>query len=322
MQLNKNVLIVGGGLLVLAAATAVLVLKAPGRKGAAGSAGSAEAVGLAKPRAMAYGAKGELIIVDSKNDRLEIRQADGKVKHVGRRGTSKGEFREPCGVAVDKDGNIFVADTFYTQDPNGGLPWGRIQKFEKDYDFKAEFGKVEGGNPNLFGPRAIAVDGQGRVWLSDTGNGRLLVYDGAGKFIKEVGRKGKKDLEFDEPFGVAFDAQGNAYVADRLNFRIQVISPTFAFVRQFKVDGWENAQINVEPYLAIDQAKGLLYVSDPTKKKVHRYDLSGKGHKAYDKANDGPALVAFSLPTGLVVAADGSVMVSDGGSGRILTLKP
>jgi DNA-binding beta-propeller fold protein YncE len=321
MQLNKNVLIVGGLLLAMAAGTAVLVLKAPGRKGA-GSSSSAEPVGLAKPRALAYGSKGELVIVDSKNDRLEVRFADGKVKHVGRRGISKGEFREPCGVAVDKDGNVFVADTFYTQDPNGGLPWGRIEKFDKDYDFKAEFGKVEGGNPNLFGPRAIAVDGQGRVWLSDTGNGRLLIYDNAGKFIKELGHKGNKELEFNEPFGVAFDAQGNAYVADRLNFRIQVISPAFAFVRQFKVDGWENAQINVEPYLAIDQAHGLLYVSDPTKKKVHRYDLMGHGHKAYDKANNGPALEAFVLPTGLLVAADGSVLVSDGGSGHILTLKP
>jgi DNA-binding beta-propeller fold protein YncE len=304
----------------MAAGTAVLVLKAPGRKGAA-AASSAEPVGLAKPRALAYGSKGELIIVDSKNDRLEVRYPDGKVKHVGRRGIAKGEFHEPCGVAVDKDGDVYVADTFYTQDPNGGLPWGRVEKFDKDYDFKSELGKIE-GNPNLFGPRAVAVDGQGRVWLSDTGNGRIVVYGPDGNYIKDFGHKGNKPLEFNEPFGVAFDAQGNAYIADRLNFRIQVVSPSFAFVRQFKVDGWDNAQINVEPYVAIDQAKGLIYISDPTKKKVHRYDLMGHGHKTYDRANIGAVVEAFQLPTGLAMAPDGSVTVSDGGSGHILTLKP
>ena len=321
MQINKSYLYVGAGLLAMAGLTAWLVFKAPAKPGAAAADAAAE--GLNKPRAIAFAKNGDLIIVDSKNNRLEVRKETGKlVKRFGKLGVAKGEFREPCGVAVDKAGNVFVADTFHTMDPNGGLPWGRIQKFDDDYDFKAEFGKVEAAPAELFGPRAIAVDGQDRVWLSDTGNGRLLVYDDNGKFIQAVGKKGKKELEFDEPFGVAFDDQGNAYVADRLNFRIQVVSKDFKFVRQFKVDGWEAAQINQEPYVAVDGKRGIVWVSDPTKKKVHRYNLMGKAHQAIDKGFDGPAQVAFSLPTGLAVKADGTLFVTDDGAGRVLTVKP
>lgn len=322
MQLNKTYLIVGGLLLAMAASTAWLVFKAPGHHASPFSAATAEPVGLNKPRALAFAKNGDLIIVDSKNDRLEIRSADGKVKHVGHHGTAKGEFREPCGVAVDKDGNVYVADTFYTLDPAGGLPWGRVQKFDSSYSFKAEFGKVEGGNANLFGPRAVAVDSQNRVWLSDTGNGRVVVYDASGKFLKEIGHKGKKELEFDEPFGIAFDAQDNAYIADRLNFRVQVVSPDFQFVRQIKVDAWDATQINMEPYLAVDAAKGALWVSDPTRKRVLRYGLNGGKPKVYTQGMDGITPTAFNLPTGLAVGPGGVLSVSDGGLGRVLTLQP
>jgi len=319
MELNKTYLVVGGLLVAMSVGTAVLVFKAPGRKSAASNA---EAVGLAKPRGLAYGKNGDLIIVDSKNNRLEIRGRDGKVKRVGKLGTGKAEFHEPCDVAVDKDGNIFVADTFYTMDPNNGLPWGRVEKLDAGGSFKAEFGKVDAPVANLFGPRGIAVDPQGRVWLSDTGNGRLLVYDNGGKFLKEIGHRGDKALEFNEPFGLASDKDGNVYVADRLNFRIQVISPNFTLVRQFKVDGWEKSQINVEPYVAVDNSKGWLWVSDPTMKKVYRYNLDGKQRKVYDKAMDGPAMAALLLPTGLAVGPDSNLTITDSGSAHVLTLKP
>jgi DNA-binding beta-propeller fold protein YncE len=320
MELNKTYLVVGAVLVAMSVGTAVLVLKAPGRKGA--SAPSGDPVGLAKPRGLAWGKNGDLVIVDSKNNRLEIRGHDGKVKHVGKLGTSKGEFREPCDVAVDKDGNLFVADTFYTLDPNNGLPWGRVEKLDASGSFQAQFGKVDPPNADLFGPRGIAVDLQGRVWLSDTGHGRLLVYDNSGKFLKQVGDHGDKPLQFNEPFGLAVDKAGNVYVADRLNFRVQVVAPDFSFVRQFKVEGWDKEQVNREPYLAIDNAKGWLWVSDPILNKVYRYNLDGKQRKVYDKALDGATVTAMNLPTGLAVAPDSTVSITDGGSGRVLTLKP
>jgi DNA-binding beta-propeller fold protein YncE len=317
MQINKTYLIAGGLLLAMAGGTAFLVMKAPSQPG---SADAADAEGLAKPRALAFDKDGNLLIVDSKNNRIVAHKPDGSLhKRFGRLGTARGDLREPCGIAVGPKGEVYVADTFHTLDPNGGLPWGRIQKFGSNYRFSTVLPKPEEGPADFFGPRAVAVDADGRVWVSDTGHHRLLIYGADGKFLRSLGQKGKGPLEFDEPFGISFDGQGNAYVADRLNVRIQVISKDLAFVREFKVDAWESVQINQEPYLAVDQPSGVVWVSDPTKNLVHSYTLAGKKVKSYGQAADGSP---FNLPTGLALDAQGTLHVSDGGSGRILTLRP
>jgi DNA-binding beta-propeller fold protein YncE len=324
MQLNKTYLYVGGGLLAMVALTSFLVLKAPGHGSGPGKP-SSDPTGLNKPRALAFAKDGNLIIVDSRNNRLVIRRPDGSVlKYVGAAygqiGEGKGEFHEPCGVAVGADGSVFVADTFHTLAANNGLPWGRIEKLDGSYNYLSEVNQSGTGEPGFFGPRSVAVDSQGRVWMSDTGNSRLLVFDGQLKFIKAIGSRGTKDLQFQEPFGLAADAQGDVYVADRLNFRIQVIGPDFQLLRKFKVDGWDVSQINQEPYLAVDGRH--LWVTDPTHDRVLRYSLTGGGRKVYGKGYAGAALTPFDLPTGLAEAPDGTLLVSDSGSGRILTLKP
>ena len=319
MQINKTYLYVGIGLLAAGGVTAALVLKAPKPGGGAATpAGDPE--GFSKPRAIALMPSGNVIIADSKNNRLVIQKAEGSlVKRVGHMGTKDGDFREPCGVAVDRAGFIFVADTFYTLDEKGGLPWGRVQKFSSEGKFMASWGKVSVAPNDLFGPRGIAVDSDGNVYLADTGNHRIVKYGDAGAFVAAWGKKGKAPLEFIEPFGLAFDKSDNLYVADRLNYRVQVLSKDGKFLRQFKVEGWEEGQINMEPYLAVDQKRELVYVSDPTKRKVHRYNLSGGAHKEITAA----AEAAFSLPTGLAVReSDGVVFVTDGNLARVLTIKP
>lgn len=317
MQLNKTYLYAGLGLVAAAGLTAWLVMKAPSVPGSA--AANADSPTLAKPRAVAVLADGDLVVADSKNNRLWFQKADGTlIKKVGKLGTGEGQFKEPCGVAVGKDGSIYVADTFYTLDEKGGLPWGRIQKLNKDGKFKASFLNAgELAPKDFFGPRAIAIDPAGNVWLSDTGNHRVVKFDADGKVLGSYGKKGKGKGEFIEPFGIAFDGQGNAYVADRLNYRIQVLDNNGAYLREFKVPGWEDTQINVEPYVAVDAQGGFVYVSDPTKKKVHRFSLTGGGHKEYTKSASGD----FSQPTGLAFA-NGTLYVTDGNLARVLTLKP
>jgi tripartite motif-containing protein 71 len=317
MQLNKTYLYAGIGLVAAAALTVVLVMKAPNRPGSA--AAESDSPTLSKPRAVAFTSDGNLVVADSKNNRLWLQKLDGTlIKKAGKLGTGEGQFKEPCGVAVGKDGSIYVADTFFTLDEKGGLPWGRVQKFSKDLKFKAAFGKSEIAPTDLFGPRAVAVDPSGNVWLSDTGNHRLVKYDADGKFIASFGKKGKGKGEFIEPFGLAFDAEGNAYVADRLNYRIQVLNSQGQYLREFKVAGWEDTQINVEPYVAVDSQRKLVYVSDPTKKKIHRYSLTGTNAKDITKSDSGD----LSLPTGLALGPDGTLYITDGNLARVVSLKP
>ena len=316
--MQKSYLYVSGGLLSAAALAMGLVALSHYRK--PGSTAQAEAQGLYKPRAMAFGPDGGLYIVDSRNNRIEKRNPAGMMeKRIGRLGTKDGELREPCGVAVTKDGFIYVADTFFTLDPQGGLPWGRVQKFSAEGVFAGGWGKVSVAPNDLFGPRAIAVDSKNFVYLSDTGNHRIVKYDSNGSFVKAWGKLGAANGEFKEPFGLACDSKDRLYVLDRLNFRVQVFDSNGKYLRQFKEDSGDSEQVNREPYLAIDSKRNWVWISDPTKSRVLRYDLEGGGHKVYDTAFEGK----LKQPTGLAVReADGMLFVSDGELARIMTVKP
>ena len=82
------------------------------------------------------------------------------------------------------------------------------------------FGQAE--KPEAFwGPRDVAVDTAGRVYVVDTGNKRVVIFAADGNYISQFGSAGLGPGQFDEPVGIAFD-QRAVYVADTWNQRIQV----------------------------------------------------------------------------------------------------
>jgi DNA-binding beta-propeller fold protein YncE len=85
----------------------------------------------------------------------------------------------------------------------------------------------------------------GHVFVTDTGNKRVVVFDANGNYITQFGSAGVGDGQFDEPVGLAVDADGTVYVADTWNMRVQVFIPNetgseFTFSRSFSVASWES----------------------------------------------------------------------------------
>jgi DNA-binding beta-propeller fold protein YncE len=167
----------------------------------------------------------------------------------------------------------------------------------------------------FFGPRDIAIDGQGRLLVTDTGNKRVQAFDTNGNFIGQFGGAGAEAGQFNEPVGLAVDDAGNLYVADTWNKRIQVFDSTFKFLREFPVAEWaamppgDLQNVDHKPYLAIQG--NTLFVSSPRTSQVLGFTLQGTPVQL-----PGISFDASALPTGLRVNIN-DLFVTDAASGEV-----
>ncbi len=286
---------------------------------AAGTVGPPEARPVAaerleNPVGVAVAANGDQFVIDHQTNRVFRIDAAGVTQSSwGGLGGGDGKFSDPWGIAIGKDGAIYVADTFNH----------RIQKFDRDGNFLFAWGQPgvsnapgTGRDTIFFGPRAIVLDSQDRLFVSDTGNKRVQVFDLDGNFLAQFGTEGSADGEFDEPVGVAVDAGNNIYVADTWNKRIQVFDADFAFARSWPVEAWQAMDpadlrsVDHKPFLAVEG--GILYVSSPRTGQVLAYTTLGQPVDAPDIT-----LPASAVPTGLTVR-DGVLYATDANSAQIL----
>ena len=147
---------------------------------------------------------------------------DGKeLGRWGSGGSSPGQFSNPVGIAVDGQGNLYVADKGNNRiqklSANGGRPL-------------AQFGTKGTGPGQLDSPSGVAIDQQGNLWVADTSNHRIQKLSPSGQFLQSWGNSGPfggevfsgdQPGQFKNPMDVKIDSKGNVYVADTYNFRIQ-----------------------------------------------------------------------------------------------------
>jgi len=121
-----------------------------------------------------------------------------------------------------------------------------------------EFGSRDG---QLSRPQGVCAT-EGRVFVADTGNHRVQVFDPEGRFLRSWGRKGELPGEMNEPAGLAVCASGLVYVADALNRRVQVFwqDGAFAGVLSGRTNG--PGHFNQPSDVAVSSS-GQLLVCDP-----------------------------------------------------------
>lgn len=283
------------------------------------------------PRGVAVGPEGNVYVVDSDNNRVQVFDPSGNFLHEwgsncnlatnhgcvdpdgnGPMVYGDGQFQEPWGITVADDGRIYVADT-----------WNhRIQVFDSDGTFLSKwgtYGQTSSAAVLLYGPRDVAVDAAGQVYVTDTGNKRVMVYDQEGTYLTQWGSSGIGPSEFEEPVGIAVDAEGNTYVADTWNQRVQVFDSNHEFVRDWPVEAWYGESVVNKPYLAVDDL-GRVYITDPEGYLVVVFSSEGDllatfGTYGYDE-------VSFSLPTGIDVGREGYIYLTDTDGQRVMRFEP
>jgi len=184
------------------------------------------------PEAIAFNSAGKLYVANSGSSNIKISENDGtSPTGFGSGGAGEGFFSFPRGVAFDSAGNLYVADSTNH----------RVQKFDSSNTFLrmwgygvdtgaaafetctsgCQAGSAGSGDGQFNFPRGIAIDSAGNLYVADSTNHRIQVFDTSGTFLTKWGSLGIGEGEFNNPVGIA---ESSIYVADFNNHRIQKFS--------------------------------------------------------------------------------------------------
>lgn len=206
---------------------------------------------FSKPLGVAAG-RGRIYVTDTEGRRIFVFDVPRRRTFAfGHRGD--GELRKPIGVAVDEAGHVYVVDG--------------TQRRVLVFDTLGLYLRELGPHPAWVRPTNVAASpGGDRVYVVDTGgveseSHRVFVYDGEGRFIDIVGRRGAGPGEFNLPTDAAVDAAGGLWVLDAGNFRVQALDRDGHFRHAFGSVGNGLGQFARPRGLAVDR-HGAVYVSD------------------------------------------------------------
>ncbi|HEX5307884.1 MAG TPA: SMP-30/gluconolactonase/LRE family protein [Solirubrobacteraceae bacterium] len=164
-------------------------------------------VGLSFPAAVAYSpSNGRLYITDTEVSRIEWinPQVPGEYGIFGSEGSGNGQFIDPEGIAVDKAGNVWVADTYNS----------RIEEFSASGSYISQFGHVGSEEGGLHNPTGLAFDSEGDILVADRRNERIEAFSPAGVYRYQFGKSGEEERLLD-PFAIALDSSDDVFIAER-----------------------------------------------------------------------------------------------------------
>lgn len=240
----------------------------------------------------------KIYISDADANKIFVFDEDGKYKFsFGKPGTGSGEFNFPYGLAIDDQNQIYVADMknhriqVFDEAGNfkkffpaagesrslfgspGGLAFDDGQIYVTDillqkvliYDIngkkKLEFGQPGSGKGQFKYPNGITTDSKGYIYVTDSGNSRVQVFDKFGDFFRNFnGGKNSEKGMFASPRGVKAFSDDILFVVNGLSNQVWACNPKGQLYYQFGQKGDENQSFNFPN--GIDISRERLYITD------------------------------------------------------------
>jgi sugar lactone lactonase YvrE len=306
------------------------------------------------PEEVAVGPDGSIYVADVLNHSIRRIQPDGTTTTVAGTGlpgykdgpAKQAQFNSPYGIAVDKSGVIYVADSLNRRirkiTPDGMVSTLAGAPEQRDGNFLPDVLDGPPTKARFAFPAGIDVDADGNVYVADFDANRIrkVAPDGtvttlAGSGIAGFADGSAREARFNGPSGVAVDKNGTVYVADFYNHLIRAISPkgdVFTLSGNPEVDeegnplgGYEDGPADTArfdgPASISIGANGVLYVADYYNNRIRRVEKDGSVTTVAGTGNvgsaDGPgAEASFYTPNGIEFA-NGVIYVADSGNDTI-----
>ncbi|MDA0744993.1 MAG: cohesin domain-containing protein [bacterium] len=274
-----------------------------GVKGYAGDGGPATDAQLDYPAAIAIDAGGNVYIAELGNKRVRKIDTSGRITTVAGNGeflpnpnggpATEATISSPAGLAVDNNGNLYIALTNLGQIAKVESQTGNMSVIAgKGFlQFSGDGGPAS--EAGLSNPYGLALDNRNNLYFAERHNNRIRKIDLSTGIISAVAGSGEPgtggfsgdggqatEAQLNQPVDVAVDAAGNVYIADWSNGRIRRVDPAGVIATvagggtKHPQNGLTATDINLggPQYVVID-ASGNLYV--PWQAAILRVDPSG-----------------------------------------------
>ena len=259
---------------------------------------------LNMPVDIAFDVGGLIFICDKGNNRIvKLDREHNFIREIGGFGMGNEQLTEPAAVTFDNGLTLIVVDSHQR----------KIKRFDRNLNYIdsfSEFAVEQGVISGILNPQGISASWSGDIYISDTGNNRVLVLDSFFKTQIEIGGFGSGYGELSDPRGLVTGMSDNLYVADSGNRRIAVYNSLGEYEGDF---GYSRLRSPVDITMGPD---GFLYITDEILKSILVFSPSGKFITDSAEWN-----IYFNEPAGLQFSPDGNLYVADSRGRKIVILR-
>jgi DNA-binding beta-propeller fold protein YncE len=232
-------------------------------------------------------------------------------------GDADGQFKSPYGIAVDPDGEVYVAD-------RGN---NRIQVFDANGNYQRKWGERGSGETKFISVRGVAVNhtgrGDDRAYVSDPGQSsvdrRFRKFSGSGTFQDDLGRN------MSNPLNVTADINGNIWVVDTVG-RVFLFDSNGGFGPNWQPsgDGDISGAEGIAVWVDEKSNRTFVYIARTAASMVYKFEYvnnSANGLKFKGRVGSfGGDSRQFRNPAALAADKCGNLWVSDTENDRIQKL--
>ncbi|KAI9565200.1 hypothetical protein GHT06_008981 [Daphnia sinensis] len=251
------------------------------------------------PQDISTTASGRILATDSNNQCVQIFKAKRTQNEIQfsshgslpiARGRLLGQLQRPTGIAFLPEGDQFIVADYENR-------W--VSLFEARGKFLSRFGMGK-----LQGPKGLATDGKGHIYVVDNKASSICVFLTNGRFVGRFGSRGVGEDHLAGPHFIGINSFGHAVISDFHNHAVKVFDSTGQFLYSFGCNGEDEGQFNAPTGVAIDPYDNIL-VADWGNSRVQVFDRQGTFLQFIDSSFDplyGPQ--GLSLCDGILYVAD------------------